>query len=123
MEERLGVARRAELDADAPRRVAELAVRRAGRDGHRLAGVEDVLVAVDHEPHRALDHLVALALQGVDVGLGEDAAGPADHIELDELATGLLPGLADLDDDAQPGHLECGHGAYALVARDRITAR
>jgi hypothetical protein len=45
----------------------------------------------------------------------------ADHVELDELPAGVLTGLPDLYDDAQPGHLECGHGAYALLVADRIT--
>ena len=113
-QERLGVAGGAELHAHAARAVAELAVRRAGGDGHRVAGPQDVLAAVDHEPHRALDHLVALLLLRVDVRLRQEAAVAADHVELDELAAGLLARLADLDNDAQPGHLECGHGAYAL---------
>ena len=95
-------------------------MRGADGDGHRLAGEQDVLAALDHEPHRALDHLVALGLERVDVRLREEAARAADHVELDQLPVGLLARLADLDKDAQPGHLECGHGAYALDAPDRI---
>ena len=116
-QEGLGVARRAELDAHAPALVAALAVRRADRHGHRVTGAQDVLLAVDREPHRALDHLVALGLLRVHMRLREEAARAADHVELDQ----LVGVLADLDNDAQPGHLECGHGAYALLSPDRIT--
>jgi hypothetical protein len=116
-QERLGVAGRAQLHAHAPRLVAELAVRRVARDGHGLAGLQHVLAAVDHEPHRALDHLVALLLLRVEMSLPEEAAGAPDDVELDQ----LVGVLADLDDDAQPGHLECGHGAYALTTPDRIS--
>ena len=90
-------------------------MRHAGRHGHALALPQHVLAAVDDEPHRALDHLVALGLLRVDVGLGDEAARAADDVELDELPAGVLTGLPDLDDGAQPGHLECGHGAYALL--------
>ena len=126
VQERLAVARGAQLDAHAARpglRAGELAVRHADRHGHALALPQQVLAAVDDEPHRALDHLVGLGLLRMDVGLGDEAARAADHVELDELPAGVLTGLPDLDDDAQPGHLECGHGAYALLVADRISGR
>ena len=111
--ERLAVARGAQLDAHAAgalvARAGELAVRGADRDGHRLALLEDVLAALDHEPHRALDHLVALGLAGVDVRLDQEAARAAHDVELEQLAVRLLRRLADLEADAQPRVLERGH--------------
>jgi hypothetical protein len=106
--ERVGVRGGAQLDADAalPR---ELAVPGAGRDGHRLALAEEVLAALDHQPHRALDHLVALGLDRVDMGLGEQPPGPADDVELEERPVRLLRRLADLDADAQPRVGKRGH--------------
>ena len=122
--ERLGVAGGAQLDAHAAGpvvvRPGELAVRRPGGHGQRLALAQDVLAALDHEPHRALDDLVALGLARVHVRLGEKAAGAAHDVELEQLPCGVLRGLADLDADAQLGDVECGHGAYALDAPQRI---
>ena len=50
--------------------------RRAGgrAPAEGLALAQDVLAALDHEPHRALDHLVALGLARVHVRLGQEAA-------------------------------------------------
>jgi hypothetical protein len=96
-------------DPAAPLAAGDLAVHGAGRHGHRLALLEDVLAALDHEPHRALDHLVALRLGGVHVRLDQEAAGAADHVELEQLAVRVLGGPADLEPDAQPRVLKRGH--------------
>jgi hypothetical protein len=96
--QRLAVAGGAQLDAHAAGAVVarrgELAVRRAGGDGHRFALSQDVLAAVDHEPHRALDDLVALRLARVHVRLGEEPARAAHDVELEQLPCGLLRGPA-----------------------------
>ena len=84
---------------------AELAVRRAGRHLHRVAGAEQVLAAVEHEPQRALDHLEALGLARVDVVPRDEAAAAADGVELEQLRIGV----PDLEAEAQAGGVEDVH--------------
>ena len=70
-------------DADAAGTVVALPVPGPGRDGHRVARPEVVRHAAHVEPQRALDHLEALGLPLVDVGLRDDAAPGPDRIELE----------------------------------------
>ena len=121
LQEGLAVNGGAQLDADAAgalvARAGELAVRGPDRDGHRLALLEDVLAALDHEPHRALDHLVALGLARVHVRLGEEAARAAHDVELQQRPVRLLRRLPDLDADAQLRVLQGGHVPSRSLAR------
>lgn len=102
-EELLRVTRRADLGADAPFAggARAVAMHRSGRDLHDLPGHQPVPAAREPRLERARQHLEPLDLAGVQVGLGEKAARPPDHVELEHLA-GRLVGLApDLDSDAE----------------------
>ena len=103
---------RPELDANAAGAVTagELAVRRAGRHLHHVSGPEHVLAAVEDQAHRALDHLVALGLDRVQMLLGEQAPRAADDVELQQLAGGVGGGLANLDPDSRGGDVQHGFG-------------
>ena len=89
---------------------AGCAARRPARSWRR-PGRRTCSSAVDGEAHRALDHLMSL-------GLAARARAPARGsragrpITSNSMRSSVCS--ADLDNDAQPGHLECGHGAYAL---------
>jgi hypothetical protein len=109
LEEGLRAARGADLDADMAvgRLVARhLAVRDAGRDLHRLAGAEPVLAALLDDLQRAGHDVVALDLPGVHVGLHEEAAGPPEHVELEQLAVRVVRGPDQLHPAAKRLHLQ-----------------
>jgi hypothetical protein len=73
---------------------------------HRLAGAEHALVAADHQLELSAEDLVVLDLPRVDVGLDEEPARAPQHVELDELAVGLLRGAHELHAAAQLRHLQ-----------------
>jgi hypothetical protein len=68
---------------------------------HHLAGSEQPLEPTGPHGERALDHLVPLGLPRMHVRHGDDPLRPADEIELDELAAGLLRRPAELDAHAE----------------------
>ena len=109
LQEGLRAAGGADLDAHVAvlRLVAgQLAMRRAARDLHRLAGAEQVLAAVLDDLQRARHDLVALDLPDVHVGLDEEAAGPSEHVELEQLAVGLRRRPDQLDPAAELRHVQ-----------------
>jgi hypothetical protein len=81
---------------------------RPRRHGHRLAGLQPVPAAADRQPQLALDDLVALARDAVDVRHRDDAARAAGDLELDGGACGGLGGLEDLDAHAEVGDVVDG---------------
>jgi hypothetical protein len=107
-EERLGARRGAGLHPDGSvRRVARaLRVRRARGDLPGLARPEQVLGARHRQPHVAREDGDALGLGHMHVLRREEAARPADDVELEQLAAGVLGGAADLDPEAELGHLQ-----------------
>jgi hypothetical protein len=78
-----------------------------------------VLAAVDHQPHRALDHLEVLGAARMEVVLRDEAARAADGVEL-EL---LVVGAADLEAQAQTRGVDDVHAPHAQAAHARITRR
>jgi hypothetical protein len=68
----------------------DLAVRDAGGDLHRLAGAEQVLAALLDDLQHPRHDVVALDLSRVHVGLHEEAPGPSEHVELEQLAVRLV---------------------------------
>jgi hypothetical protein len=86
----------------------------AGRHLHRLALGQQLLVAVDAERHRPGDHLEALHLRRVDVTLREETACRSDHVELQQLAAGLVGGPQQLH-----AHPELIHVQHAQQFRCR----
>jgi len=85
--------------AHPPRPVVGAPVRVGAAGGRldRVAGVQGALDAAALDPHAPLDHLVPLALAGVDVGRRDEALRPADHVELEQRTAALLRRRPELD--------------------------
>jgi hypothetical protein len=107
-QELLGPPSRADLDPYAPRPFAAraLAVRRAGRNLHRLARAQPVRTARDTELERSLHDLEPLDLTDVHVALSEEAPRASHHVGLEQLAVRLCGGPEDLDPRAQRRKVE-----------------
>jgi hypothetical protein len=93
-----------------------LRVPHTGGRRHLVARAEQVLGAVEHEAHHALDHLVVLGLVIVRVLDREEATRAAHDVELDQLAVGVGGGLAQLDANAETRQVKDGSGSGDHVA-------
>ena len=115
LEELHRAAGRADLHPHAARALVagELAVRRAGGHLHRVAGAEQVLAAVDTSRSEPSITSRRSDWTRVDVVLGDEAAGAADDVELEQLGVGVL---ADLEADAQAGGVEDVHAPTCAAA-------
>ena len=113
-----------ELHADAAVPVARVRVpvRRAGRRLVHVARASAHGAALGLEAHRALDHLVALALTWMDVGLRDEPARAPDHVELQHARS-----AAELDPHPEARERQqpsCRfHADYRAAALIRITRR
>ena len=116
-------ARRPDLHAHAAGAVARgaMAVRRSRRGLDDVARSQQPLEPAGLDQQRSLDHLVALRLGGMHVRNRDEPLRPADEIELDELAAGVLGGLAELDLHAERGDVEhvAGSRHPATIAHGR----
>jgi hypothetical protein len=94
-----------DLHAGTGRAVAAVgeAVHAAGRHDDGLTGRRDDLARAETEDHRALEHLEALLLLGVDVSAGDVPVRRELELELEQLAAGVGRGAEEVDPLAAHG--------------------